>query len=57
VYLLKSKDEAFSHFEIYKAKSENQLDRKIKRFRSDRGGEYFSNNFDSFYAEHGILSM
>ena len=41
VYLLKSKDEALYFFKIYKAESENQLDRKIKRLRSDRGGEYF----------------
>src|SRR6266508_3005881 len=55
VYLLKSKDEALYFFKIYKAESENQLDRKIKRLRSDRGGEYFSNDFDSFCAEHGII--
>ena len=55
VYLLKSKDEALNYFKIYKAEAENQLDRKIKRLRSDHGGEYFSNEFDSFYAEHGII--
>ena len=55
VYLLKSKDEALSYFKIYKVEAENQLDRKIKRLRSDRGGEYFSNEFDAFCAEHGII--
>jgi hypothetical protein len=55
VYLLKSKDEALNYFKIYKAEAENQLDRKIKRLRSDRGGEFFSNEFDSFCAEHGII--
>jgi hypothetical protein len=30
------------------------LNQKIKHFRSDRCGEYFSNEFDLFYAEHGI---
>ena len=55
VYLLKSKDEALNFFKIYKAEVENQLDRKIKRLRSDRGGEYFSNEFDAFCAEHGII--
>jgi hypothetical protein len=55
VYLLKTKDEALSFFKIYKAEAENQLDRKIKRLRSDRGGEYFANEFDSFCAEHGII--
>ena len=55
VYLLKSKDEALNYFKIYKAEAENQLDLKIKRLRSDRGGEYFSNEFDIFCMEHGII--
>jgi transposase InsO family protein len=55
VYLLKSKDEALNFFKIYKAEAENQLDHMIKRLRSDHGGEYFSNKFDSFCAEHGII--
>jgi hypothetical protein len=38
VYLLKTKDEALDYFKIYKAKIENQLERKIKCLRSDRGG-------------------
>ena len=55
IYLLKSKDEALHYFKIYKAEVENQLERKIKRIRSDRGGEYFSNVFTSFCEEHGII--
>src|SRR5438128_4301818 len=55
VYLLKSKDDALNFFKIYKAEAENQLDRKIKRLRSDRGGEYFSSEFNLFCAEHGII--
>src|SRR4051812_11532496 len=35
VYLLKSKYETLSFFKIYKVEAENQLDRKIKRLRSD----------------------
>jgi hypothetical protein len=42
VYILNSKDEALHYFKSYKAEVENQLERKIKRLRSDRGGEYFS---------------
>src|SRR5438105_4939595 len=42
VYLLHNKDEALDYFKIYKAAVENQLERKIKRLRPDRGGEYFS---------------
>ena len=55
VYLLKSKDEALHYFKIYKAEVENQLEKKIKRVWSGRGGEYFSNEFDLFCAEHGII--
>jgi hypothetical protein len=55
VYLLKTKDEALNYFKIYKSEVENQLERKIKRVRSDRGGEYFSNEFNLFCAENGII--
>jgi transposase InsO family protein len=55
IYLLKSKDETLHYFKIYKGEVENQLERKIKRVRSDRGGEYFSNLFTLFCEEHGII--
>jgi transposase InsO family protein len=55
VYLLKTKDGSLNCFKTYKAKVENQLKKKIKCFRSDRDGEYFSNEFDLFCAEHGII--
>jgi transposase InsO family protein len=55
VYLLKTKDEALNYFKTYKAKVENQLEKKVKRFRSDCGGEYFSNEFDLFCVEHVVI--
>ena len=55
VYLLNTKDEALHYFKIYKAEVEKQLEKKIKRVRSDRGGEYFLSEFDSFCAECGII--
>jgi transposase InsO family protein len=55
VYLLKTKDEALNCFKTYKTEVENQLEKKIKCFRSDRGSEYFSNEFDLFCAEYGII--
>jgi transposase InsO family protein len=55
VYLLKTKDEALHYFKVYKTKVENQLEKKIKRLRSDRGGEYFSREFGLFCEEHGIV--
>ena len=54
MYLLKSKDEALHYFKN-KAEVENQLKRKIKQLRSDRGGEYFSGDFSDFCVEHGII--
>ena len=42
-------------FKTYKAEVENQLDRKIKAIRSDRGGEYESTDFAKFCNEHGII--
>ncbi|GJS73377.1 pol polyprotein [Tanacetum coccineum] len=53
VYLLKSKDEAIDKFFLYKTDVENQLGRKIKVVRSDKGGEYMS-PFANLCAEHGI---
>jgi hypothetical protein len=55
VYLLKSKDEGLYYFKAYKAEVENQLERKIKRLRSDHGREYFSGHFSDFCVEHGII--
>ena len=55
MYLLKTKDEALDFFKTYKVEVENQLEKKIKRVRSDRGGEYFSNEFDLFCSENGII--
>ena len=40
VFLLNSKDEALEVFKIYKAEVENQLGKKLKVLRSDRGGEF-----------------
>ena len=54
VYLLKSKGEAIEKFVIYKNEVENQLNRKIKVLRSDRGGEYES-PFVDLCTQHGII--
>lgn len=42
-------------FKTYKAEVENQLDKKIKILRSDRGGEYESHEFAEFCSSHGIV--
>ncbi|BBN67388.1 hypothetical protein Prudu_63S000500 [Prunus dulcis] len=50
-----TKDEVFNKLKIYKSEAENQLEKKIKRLRSDRGGEYTSNELGVFPEEHGII--
>ena len=54
VYLLRSKDEAIESFIHYKNEVENQLGKRIKRIRSDRGGEYVS-PFGEYCSNHGII--
>ena len=41
-------------FKHFKNEVENQLDRKIKVIRSDRGGEYEA-PFGDFCSQHGII--
>ena len=48
VYLLKNKSDAYEKFKEFLREFENQCGRKIKRFRSDRGREYESIEFNSF---------
>ena len=55
VYLMRNKDESFDMYKHYKTKVENQKNRKIKILRSDRGSEYFPNDFSTFCEEHGII--
>ncbi|GJW80273.1 retrovirus-related pol polyprotein from transposon TNT 1-94 [Tanacetum coccineum] len=53
VYLINTKDEALNMFKTYKDEVENQLDKKIKILRSNRGGEYESNDFAEFCSTFG----
>ncbi|GKD36146.1 retrovirus-related pol polyprotein from transposon TNT 1-94, partial [Tanacetum coccineum] len=50
-------DEAFDSFKVYKAEVENQLGKKIKILRSDRGGEYFTGMFDAFCEENAACHI
>eukprot|EP00253_Pinus_taeda_P030608 PITA_30608 len=52
--IMKYKDEAFEKFKSFKALIENESDRIIKCLRSDRGGEFTSDEFFDFCEEHGI---
>jgi hypothetical protein len=57
IYLIKHKSETFEKFKEFKQEVENQLERKIKMLRSDRGGEYLSIEFHDYLKECGIVSQ
>ena len=54
VYTLKSKDEVFETFLVWKKMVENQTERKIKVLRSDNGTEYRNDQFLIFCKKEGI---
>ncbi|WJZ90858.1 hypothetical protein VitviT2T_009975 [Vitis vinifera] len=65
VYLIREKSEALDVFKIYKAEVGNQLNRRIKSVRFDKGGEYYGRFTESsqhlsvfalFLREHGIIA-
>ena len=55
VYLMKHKLEAFEKFKEFQNEVQNQLGKKIKFLRSDRGGEYMSHEFDDHLNSCGIV--
>src|ERR1700759_2959721 len=55
IYLLRSKSETLQHVKHYASMMENQLNTKIKQFRSDRGGEFKSREFEEYLDAKGIL--
>ncbi|KAJ9556119.1 hypothetical protein OSB04_010733 [Centaurea solstitialis] len=57
VYLVKHKSDTFEVFKRYQNEVENQLGRKIKVIRSDRGGEYLSIEFFDHLRSCGIVSQ
>ena len=55
VYLISLKSQALDCFIQYINEVENQLDRKIKALRTDRGREYLSEQFAKLCNDKGIL--
>ena len=55
VYMLKTKDQVYNTFVEYVDLVENQLNLKVKKFRSDGGGEYISNDIKNFCKSRGIF--
>ncbi|GKC12810.1 retrotransposon protein, putative, ty1-copia subclass [Tanacetum coccineum] len=57
IYLLKHKHEVFETFKVFKNEVENQLGKTIKALRSDRGGEYISQEFKDYLKACGIVQQ
>ncbi|GJU19465.1 zinc finger, CCHC-type containing protein [Tanacetum coccineum] len=56
VYLLKHKHDVFETFKVFQKEVENQLGKTIKSLRSDRGGEYMSQEFLDHLKDHEIIA-
>jgi hypothetical protein len=54
VYLLKEKSEVMRHFEDYKVRSERETGERIKKLRTDNGGEFTGEKFEKFLRSKGI---
>ena len=54
IYFLHEKSEAFTMFKRYKACVEKKTGAYLKCLRTDRGGEFNSNEFEEFCKENGI---
>ena len=57
VYLMRHKSESFEMFKRFRNEVEKQTGKYIKILRSDRGGEYLSNEFLIYLEENGIISQ
>ena len=56
MYLMRRKSETFEKFKEFRADVENQLGKRIKAIRSDRGGEYLLGDFKDYLTQNGIVS-
>lgn len=54
VFFIQSKSEALQRFKIFKLVVEKQYSAPLKAFRSDRGGEFTSNDFRALCEDTGI---
>ena len=54
---MKRKSETFEKFKEFKAEVENQLGKRIKAIRFDRGSEYLLGDFKDYLTKNGIISQ
>ena len=57
IYFLHAKSEVFATFKIFLAYVENHFSTSIKTLCTDSGGEYVSNEFQTFLQNKGIISQ
>src|SRR6266540_696827 len=57
VYLMRQKSESFEKFKEFQNEVQNHLGKTIKFLRSDRGGEYLSQEFGDHLKTCGIISQ
>ncbi|KAK9003614.1 hypothetical protein V6N11_084253 [Hibiscus sabdariffa] len=57
IYLMRHKSETLEKFKEFKNEVQNKHGKSIKALRSDRGGEYLSQDFDELLKECGIVSQ
>lgn len=55
VYFLKAKDESFQCFVEWKKMVEVEVERKVKKLRTDNGLEFCNKRFDQFCMDEGIV--
>ena len=55
LYLLRTKGQVFDAYKAYEAELMTQCKARIKKLRSDRGGEYLSGPFDDHLSKSGTL--
>ena len=54
IMYLREKSQAFEKFKWYLARVENEIGKRMKCLRSNKGGEFISHEFNNFYIERGI---
>ena len=52
IYFLKTKDQDLGKFKKWDVRVEKELGKKLKMLRLDRGGDFTSDEFGSYYKSH-----
>ena len=55
VYLMKNKSDAFENLSIFLKQVDNTFDKKVKRFRTDRGNEYDTLSLNNYIQSLGVV--